>query len=340
MCAATVKSVQWAITRPAEEIKPLFGICLGNQMLALAGQDLQDEVRNRGANQPCIDLRTGNCYITPQNHGFAVDNKSLPAEWKTFFLNGNDFSNEGVIHTTKPFFSVQFHPEAAGGPMDTSFLFNMFVDLLNGKPRTQPLISPDVYLPAQSPVRRVLLLGSGGLSIGQAGEFDYSGSQAIKALKEEGLEVILINPNIATVQTSQNLGGASPDSVYFLPVTRESASRCWRRRSPTRSSCPWAARRRSTWAWSLAQRRPRQVQRARAGHADPGDYRHGGPREVRREARGDQRDARPVLPDDHRRGRGGGEQDRLPGRARPSPSAACSGFADNEELACSPRPSA
>ncbi|CAB1107807.1 unnamed protein product [Ectocarpus sp. CCAP 1310/34] len=70
-------------------------------------------------------------------------------------------------------------------------------------------------------IKKVLMLGSGGLSIGQAGEFDYSGSQAIKALKEEGIEVVLVNPNIATVQTSKNLGGASPDRTYFLPVTPE-----------------------------------------------------------------------------------------------------------------------
>merc|ERR1719210_2573711 len=172
---------------------------------------------NRGANQPCIDMRTGRCYITPQNHGFAVDNTSLPENWKTFFLNANDFSNEGVIHASKPFFSAQFHPEAAGGPMDTAFLFNMFVDMVNGKPRAQTLIDPSVYLPAQSPVRRVLILGSGGLTIGQAGEFDYSGSQAIKALREQHVQSILINPNIATVQTSKGLA----DQIYFVPVNPE-----------------------------------------------------------------------------------------------------------------------
>jgi carbamoyl-phosphate synthase / aspartate carbamoyltransferase len=77
-------------------------------------------------------------------------------------------------------------------------------------------LNPLIY--QRESVRKVLLIGSGGLSIGQAGEFDYSGSQAIKALKEENIEVIVVNPNIATVQTSKNLGKASPDKVYFLPI--------------------------------------------------------------------------------------------------------------------------
>ena len=87
---------------------------------------------------------------------------------------------------------------------------------MRGRPPARILLEPSLY--TRSDIRKVLLVGSGGLSIGQAGEFDYSGSQAIKALKEEGIEVILINPNIATVQTSRNLGRASPDKVYFLPI--------------------------------------------------------------------------------------------------------------------------
>ena len=95
-------------------------------------------------------------------------------------------------------------------------MFNEFIGTVKGHPSEKVLLSPSLYDRAN--LRKVLLVGSGGLSIGQAGEFDYSGSQAIKALKEEGLEVILISPNIATVQTSKNLGRASPDKVYFLPI--------------------------------------------------------------------------------------------------------------------------
>lgn len=216
MCVKTIESIRWALKQ--EPPKPIFGICLGNQLLSLAcgGRTYKMKYGNRGMNQPCIDMRTTKCYITPQNHGFAVDSDSLPAEWKTLFINANDLSNEGIIHTSKPFFSVQFHPEACGGPKDTSFLFGNFIDLVNGKPPEKVLLDPKMYEVRN--IRKVLLIGSGGLSIGQAGEFDYSGSQAIKALKEEGIEVVLINPNIATVQTSKNLGRASPDKVYFLPI--------------------------------------------------------------------------------------------------------------------------
>mmetsp|Transcript_59704 Transcript_59704/g.176907 ORF Transcript_59704/g.176907 Transcript_59704/m.176907 type:complete len:1545 (-) Transcript_59704:239-4873(-) len=218
MCPETIKSIKYALA--LDPPRPIFGICLGNQLLALAAgaETYKLKYGNRGMNQPCIDLRTGRCYITPQNHGFAVDSSSLPPMWKPLFINANDESNEGIIHTSKPFFSVQFHPEASGGPFDTAFLFQKFVGHVRGKP--QPIVLQDALRYKKRTYKKVLLVGSGGLSIGQAGEFDYSGSQCIKALKEEGIEVILINPNIATVQTSQEKADYSQgaDSVYFLPI--------------------------------------------------------------------------------------------------------------------------
>lgn len=201
MCPETIESIKYALN--LDPPKPIFGICLGNQLLALAAGAKTYKLKygNRGMNQPAIDLRTGRCYITPQNHGFAVDASSLPEFWKPLFLNANDLTNEGIIHINKPFFSVQFHPEASGGPTDTAFLFEKFVGHVRKQP--QPLVLHDGYSYERKTYKKVLLVGSGGLSIGQAGEFDYSGSQCIKALKEEGIEVVLINPNIATVQTSQ-----------------------------------------------------------------------------------------------------------------------------------------
>ena len=217
MAQATVNSIRWAIDG---QDKPIFGICLGNQILALAagGKTYKMKYGNRGMNQPCIDLRTTRCYITAQNHGYAVDSDSLPDEWRTMFMNANDMSNEGIIHTSKKIFSVQFHPEAAGGPMDTAFLFETFLENCDRASSNSgvTLVSPTAY--NRPIVHKVLLLGSGGLSIGQAGEFDYSGSQAIKALKEQNIEVVLINPNIATVQTSKGMA----DKTYFQPVNKVS----------------------------------------------------------------------------------------------------------------------
>jgi carbamoylphosphate synthase small subunit len=204
-------------------VKPIFGICMGNQLLALAagGKTYKMQYGNRGANQPCVDMRTTRCYITPQNHGFAVDSDSLPAGWKPLFINANDHSNEGITHDTLPFSSVQFHPEACGGPTDTRFLFKAFVESVAGKPAAITTVDTSLYLSRYVTYRKVLLLGSGGLSIGQAGEFDYSGSQALKALKEDGVRTVLINPNIATVQTTEGMA----DKTYFLPVNAATVER-------------------------------------------------------------------------------------------------------------------
>jgi len=111
---------------------PVFGICLGNQILALAagGNTFKLKYGHRSQNQPCKLKGTKNCYITSQNHGFAVDIKTLSEDWVEWFVNANDATNEGIKHKTKPFMSVQFHPEATPGPVDTGFLFDEFLKVV------------------------------------------------------------------------------------------------------------------------------------------------------------------------------------------------------------------
>lgn len=112
--------------------KPVFGICLGSQLMSLAAGAKTYKLKfgHRGHNQPCIDTTTGQCYITSQNHGYAVQQKSLPKDWQVYFTNLNDDSVEGIKHRRKPFFAVQFHPEACPGPTDTQWLFENFRSLL------------------------------------------------------------------------------------------------------------------------------------------------------------------------------------------------------------------
>ena len=124
----TVAHIKKALT----DDRPIFGICLGNQILSLAAGATTYKLPfgHRSHNQPCIHSETGRCYITSQNHGYAVNTKTLPKGWKGWFVNANDGTNEGVRHERKPFFSVQFHPEACAGPTDTAFLFDEFLKTL------------------------------------------------------------------------------------------------------------------------------------------------------------------------------------------------------------------
>ena len=279
-CEATVRHIRTFLENEAKKaiqsvpsqggaVRPCMGICLGNQLLARAAgaQTYKLKYGHRSHNQPVRQVGTTRCFITSQNHGYAVDDKTLPGDWEPLFVNMNDGSNEGIRHKKYPWFSAQFHPEACSGPTDTEWMFDVFINTI--LPPDQSIgctqlvnrvhsvgqsgalsssigctqlvnrvhsveqsgalsssigctqLSNRVHsveqsgAPDRKTVRKVLLLGSGALKIGQAGEFDYSGAQALKALKEEGVESVLINPNIATVQTSKDVA----DKVYFQPVT-------------------------------------------------------------------------------------------------------------------------
>lgn len=127
-CGITVKHIREAMKKE----KPIFGICMGNQLLAKAGGANTYKLKygHRSHNQPVRLVGTEKCFITSQNHGFAVDNNTLNDEWTPLFVNMNDGTNEGIQHKNKPFFSVQFHPEAASGPTDTEFLFDRFIEMI------------------------------------------------------------------------------------------------------------------------------------------------------------------------------------------------------------------
>ncbi len=125
-CETTINNLSTAI----KVEKPIFGICLGNQLICLAagGDTYKLKYGHRSHNQPVIQKGTRRCYITSQNHGFAVNPNSLSKEWSIFFTNLNDNTNEGIIHREKMIFSTQFHPEASSGPTDTDFLFDLFLE--------------------------------------------------------------------------------------------------------------------------------------------------------------------------------------------------------------------
>ena len=127
-CGITVKHIREAMKKE----KPIFGICMGNQLLAKAGGANTYKLKygHRSHNQPVRLVGTEKCFITSQNHGFAVHNNTLSNEWTPLFVNMNDGTNEGIQHKNKPFFSVQFHPEAASGPTDTEFLFDRFIEMI------------------------------------------------------------------------------------------------------------------------------------------------------------------------------------------------------------------
>jgi carbamoyl-phosphate synthase large subunit len=207
---------------------PIFGICLGHQILGRAAGASTSRLPfgHHGANHPVKDLETGRVHITSQNHEFQVDADSIPAG--DFFVsqrNLNDGSVEGLSHRSLPVFSVQYHPEGCPGPQDNQHLYDRFVEMVRDR---RPVLRA-VGGAAQPPKpRKVLILGSGPIVIGQAAEFDYAGTQACKALREEGITTVLVNSNPATIMTDEEVA----DRVYLEPLTVDAVERVIARERP------------------------------------------------------------------------------------------------------------
>src|SRR6202022_364701 len=207
---------------------PIFGICLGQQIIGRAAGATTSRLPygHHGANHPVKDLETGKVHITSQNHEFQVDAASIPAG--DFFVsqrNLNDGSVEGLSHRSLPVFSVQYHPEGCPGPQDNQHLFDRFLEMVR---EARPVVRAVGGASVTEKPRKVLIIGSGPIVIGQAAEFDYAGTQACKALREEGVETVLINSNPATIMTDEEVA----DRVYIEPLTAEAIERVIERERP------------------------------------------------------------------------------------------------------------
>jgi carbamoyl-phosphate synthase large subunit len=207
---------------------PTFGICLGHQILGRAAGASTSRLPfgHHGANHPVKDLETGRVHITSQNHEFQVDAASIPGG--DFFVsqrNLNDGSVEGLGHRSLPVFSVQYHPEGCPGPQDNQHLYDRFVEMVRERRPVLRAVGGATQAPKP---RKVLILGSGPIVIGQAAEFDYAGTQACKALREEGITTVLVNSNPATIMTDEEVA----DRVYLEPLTVDAVERVIARERP------------------------------------------------------------------------------------------------------------
>ena len=204
--------------------RPLFGICLGHQLLAraLGLETFKLRFGHRGANHPVLEQETGRVLVTSQNHGFAVAMPDGPAAVEVTHTSLYDGTVEGLRVPDRPVWSMQFHPEAAPGPHDARDALVSFVD------RAAAASQEGRVVPRRDDLRKIALIGSGPIVIGQACEFDYSGVQALRVLREEGYETVLVNSNPATIMTDPGWA----DRTYIEPLDLEGVSSVLRRERP------------------------------------------------------------------------------------------------------------
>ncbi|CAF1674450.1 unnamed protein product [Rotaria magnacalcarata] len=207
---------------------------------------------------PCLLEGTQYCFIASQNHAFAVLTSHVDKDWSVLFTNQNDLSNEGLIHNSKPFFSVQFYPEHFAGLRDAKNLFQIFLDIVQSYKLAKP-INAEKYLVEQlskrvnganapppppafcSRLKKVLILGSNGLKFGQPGEFDCSANQAVKAMNEDNISTVLLNPRnrrnsaepIGSDRFRRTLILLSLNQVYPYAITPQHVELILRMHKPT-----------------------------------------------------------------------------------------------------------